>query len=328
MSLSTINTAFKYFLFEARKLDGTQYTADTVHGLFTALQSGLRRKDINLFEDQQFEESRTCLDALMKELSKKGLGSSARKKTETISMDVEERLWSSGSLGEDDPRQLVDTVLYLTGLHFALRGGREHRAPRLFSNPQITGPHTDDNGRKYLLSTEDASKTNHGGLKHRKLVLKHVRAYENTDNPKRCFVRLFEKYTLCKPGEHTEYFYFTPRRTRTSKDWYTANAICHYTLQVTVKRLCKTSVIEDMKTSHSLRATAATRLYQGDVDEQMICEITGHRSDAVRNYKRTSDNQKATVSDILSMSKKMNLPSREEADPKRADDQRPEDKLN
>ncbi|XP_071119253.1 uncharacterized protein [Haliotis cracherodii] len=93
------------------------------------------------------------------------------------------------------------------------------------------------------------------------------------------------------------------------------------TLQVTVKRLCKTSGIEGMKINHSLRATAATRLYQGDVDEQMICEITGHRSDAVRNYKRTSDNQKATVSDILSMLKKMNSPSREEADPKRADDQ-------
>ncbi|XP_048240504.1 uncharacterized protein KIAA1958-like [Haliotis rufescens] len=202
MSLSTMNTAFKYFLFEARKQDGTRYTADTVHGLFTALHSGLRlkgRKDINLFEDQQFEESRTCLDALMKELSKKGLGSSARKKTETISMDDEERLWSSGSLGEDDPQQLVDAVLYLTGLHLALRGGREHRALRLFSNPQITGPHTDDNGRKYLLYTEDASKTNHGGLKHRKLVPKQVRAYENTDSPKRCFVRLFEKYrSLCE----------------------------------------------------------------------------------------------------------------------------------
>ncbi|XP_046374842.2 uncharacterized protein KIAA1958-like [Haliotis rufescens] len=205
-----------------------------------------------------------------------GLGSSARKKTETISMDDEERLWSSGSLGEDDPQQLVDTVLYLTGLHFALRGGREHTALRLFSNPQITGPHTDDNGRKYLLYTEDASKTNHGGLKHRKLVPKQVRAYENTDNLKRCFVRLFEKYrSLCKPGQHTEYFYFTPRRTRTSKDWYTANAIGHNTLQVTVKRLCKTSGIQGMKANHSLRATAATRLYQGDVDEQMICEITG-----------------------------------------------------
>ncbi|XP_046364622.2 uncharacterized protein LOC124140861 [Haliotis rufescens] len=81
------------------------------------------------------------------------------------------------------------------------------------------------------------------------------------------------------------------------------------TLQVTVKRLCKTSGIEGMKINHSLRATAATRLYQG------------HRSDAVRNYKRTSDNQKATVSDILSMLKKMNSPSREEADAKRADDQ-------
>ena len=46
------------------------------------------------------------------------------------------------------------------------------------------------------------------------------------------------------------------------------------------------------KTNHSLRATAAIKLYQSGVDEQLIMERTGHRSlDGVRSYKRTSRKQ-------------------------------------
>ncbi len=51
-----------------------------------------------------------------------------------------------------------------------------------------------------------------------------------------------------------------------------------------------------------IRATAATRLYNAGVDEQMIMETTGHRSlEGVRSYKRTSECQKKSVSDILNV---------------------------
>ena len=51
---------------------------------------------------------------------------------------------------------------------------------------------------------------------------------------------------------------------------------------------------------HSLRATAATRLYQAGVHEQLVMERTGHRSlEGVRLYKRTSDEQREALSDIL-----------------------------
>ncbi len=56
-------------------------------------------------------------------------------------------------------------------------------------------------------------------------------------------------------------------------------------------------------TNHSLRATAATRLYAAGVDEQLITEKTGHRSTAVRTYKRTSDEQQEEVSKILQAAK-------------------------
>ena len=78
-----------------------------------------------------------------------------------------------------------------------------------------------------------------------------------------------------------------------------------YSLGRTISRICKEAGIGGYKTNHSLRATAATRLYQSGVDEQLVMERTGHRSlEGVRSYKRTSDTQCQALSDILNCSKK------------------------
>lgn len=69
--------------------------------------------------------------------------------------------------------------------------------------------------------------------------------------------------------------------------------------------MCKQCGIEGFKTNHSLRATAATRLYASGIDEQLVMERTGHRSlEGIRSYKRTTSQQKETVSDILCNAKK------------------------
>ena len=122
MDPQNINIALKYFAFEARKKDGTNYPSNSLYGLFSALQSSLNAKggNVNIFEDDEFKEARTSLDASMKHLSKCGLGASSRKKTDVISNEEEERLWERGSLGEDNPAQLLDTVLYLTGNGFII----------------------------------------------------------------------------------------------------------------------------------------------------------------------------------------------------------------
>ncbi len=71
-------------------------------------------------------------------------------------------------------------------------------------------------------------------------------------------------------------------------------------LDGTVARLCREANITGFRTNHSLRATAATRLYNAGVDEQQVMEVTGHHSlDGVRAYKHTSKKQKEAVSDIL-----------------------------
>ena len=66
-----------------------------------------------------------------------------------------------------------------------------------------------------------------------------------------------------------------------------------------MSEIAKKLGIEGRVTNHSLRATAASCLYNENVDKQLICEVTGHRSNAVRSYKRTCEDQLKCVSNYL-----------------------------
>ena len=107
-----------------------------------------------------------------------------------ITVEVEEKLWESGLLGDHTPQVLADTVLYLIGINFALRSGEEHRRLWYFPseisavNPVGTAP--------YIMYCEDTSKTNQGGLKSRKVTPKRVVHHANMEKPSRCLVQLFQ----------------------------------------------------------------------------------------------------------------------------------------
>jgi hypothetical protein len=77
-------------------------------------------------DDKSFDGMRRILDSKMKELSSRGLGIE-RRRAEVISEEQEDIMWSKGILGTDSPQKLLDTLVYLLGLHFALRAGQEHR---------------------------------------------------------------------------------------------------------------------------------------------------------------------------------------------------------
>ena len=68
---------------------------------------------------------------------------------------------------------MLDTLIYRFGIHFALRGGSEHRRLRL-ENSQIVKGKDKRTGLEYLEYREDVSKTNAGGLKDRKIRV-HMR---------------------------------------------------------------------------------------------------------------------------------------------------------
>ena len=60
--------------------------------------------------------------------------------------------------------------------------------------------------------------------------------------------------------------------------------------------------------------TSATRLFDAEVDEQLIMTRTGHSStDGVRAYKRTSDKLRQLTSDVLNSGKQNVTPAITEA---------------
>ena len=78
--------------------------------------------------------------------------------------------------------------------------------------------------------------------------------------------------------------------------WYLNKPVGANTLREVVKNLCEKAGLSGFYTNHSLHATSATRMYQSDIEEQVIQEITGHRSLAVRSYKHTSESQRKLAS--------------------------------
>ena len=65
----------------------------------------------------------------MKRLQVVGLGTGQRK-AEVTSFEDEELIWEKGILGDNNPQSLLDTMLFMNYLYFALCGRKEHRQPQ------------------------------------------------------------------------------------------------------------------------------------------------------------------------------------------------------
>ena len=190
---------FTRFVLEVRKKDGTEYPPLTLHHLCSGLQTYLRHNGhptLDIYKDSVFANLRSTLDAEMKRLRHLGLGSS-KKQAEPLTEEEEEVLWRKGLLGEHSPQALLNTMVYMNGIYFALRSGKEHRELR-FNSSQITLIERDGE-RPFLQYTEDESKNRPGGLKGCRIGRKIVKHHANISNLSCCFVRLFSVYKSCCP---------------------------------------------------------------------------------------------------------------------------------
>ena len=109
-----------------------------------------------------------------------------------------------------------------------------------------------------------------------------------------CPVRIFNFYLSKLPKTRTcTAMYLQPRKKYSPHSWFLNKPVGVNTLRrMSLKELCKTAGLPGYYTNHSLRSSCATRLYVNDIDEQLIQEVTGHRSLAVRSYKRTCEAQR------------------------------------
>lgn len=77
------------------------------------------KPELDIFQDQSFAQFHKTLDAEMKRLCSLGLGTTV-KQAEPISDAEEDRLWAQDKLDPKMPQSLLDTMVYMWGLYFAL----------------------------------------------------------------------------------------------------------------------------------------------------------------------------------------------------------------
>ena len=124
------------FLVSVRKETKEEYPPASLRSIMCGIISHFKHhynRQWDFFKDKEFSKSRSLLDARMRQLTRRGIGSNKRKAF-AISYEMEESMWTDGLLGDDNPKKLVDTVLYLLGIHFALRSRDEHRSLRYGTN--------------------------------------------------------------------------------------------------------------------------------------------------------------------------------------------------
>ena len=160
--------------------------------------------------------------------------------------------------------------------------------------------HHDETRQVFLRYTEDIGlKTNKCGIKHRKIEPKQVDLYP-IDNVNRCPLHVILMYLSKLPKwGNCESFYMQPRKKYTADSWFQNRPAGQNRLCDCIKDMCTKAGLPGFYSNHSLRGTSATRMYRSNIDEQLIMEITGHRSLVVCSYKRTSDEQRRVASNCL-----------------------------
>ncbi len=106
---------------------------------------------------------------------------------------------------------------------------------------------------------------------------------------------------------HNLYLY--PLKGYSEHVWYSCQLLGQNTLQKVTSKLANLANLEGRCTNYSLCATGPTRLYTKGVDEKLVCELIGHCSNAVLEYKHTSPELKQHVSEVLYGNQTGHVPS-------------------
>lgn len=131
MDAESMNYWLERFIMETRKKNGDEYPPKSLYYIVCGLLRHCRDMNVNdkNFLDQKdgrFAHFRRVLDAKMKDLLSKGLGTKVRR-ADPVSEDDEEMLWANGVFGDTNSTTLQYTVFFYNCKLFGLRGRDEHR---------------------------------------------------------------------------------------------------------------------------------------------------------------------------------------------------------
>jgi hypothetical protein len=293
LDVGWMNSMVSKFILEIRKEDGSSYPPNTLYDLVIYLQQAINRTQntaYNFLDDAQFNTIKLVLDAELKQVRSSGIGST-KKQAEIITDKAEDDMWTGNILGDTTPHQLLHTMIYVLGVNLVLRGRLEHRQLQ-WDNFEVH--------ENLIVYREHVSKCNAGGIKGRKMKGKVVEIHENM-NSLRCPIRIFKKYaSLCpKDLDPASPFYLTPLKNYSGSMWYGIVPVGVNFIAKATKLMMQRTNIEGYFTNHSLRRTAITRMFNGGIEESRICQVSGHRSSAVRDYQVPGERMKKEISAVI-----------------------------
>ena len=172
-----------------------------------------------------------------------------------------------------------------------LRGGAEHRNLKISQFQRNFSPQ----GAVRYTYTENASKNRSGGFNQLNVENKVVHQYQDLTLGERCHVALLDAYFSKLP--EGDIFYVRPvsdaQFAANPEKWFTSLPIGKNSLSTMLKKMCAEAGVAGKKTNNSLRAYAATELFNTGIPEKVIQERSGHRSlEGLRKYERVSEQQR------------------------------------
>lgn len=266
------------------------------------LRDQLSRPDVGLLDGKNFifSDIQNSLDARMKQLTRDGLN--VVTSADPVNNDDEEVLWRTGIINKETAKGLSNGVFLYNGKLFAVRGGEEHRKLDLEQFEIIKTT----NG-KILRYTARGSKNVQGGIKQKKVKPRIINQHSDTTNP-RCVVDLYERY-FAALNVTTGPFYRRPLAAPAATRSNTASSIVFSSQAIGVNSLQKylTQMFHDAGIAdggrtirnHSTRVTCCTDLHNKGFDDESIRRRSGHRSNVLQDYKRSSLEMDKRVSDAL-----------------------------
>ncbi|XP_073714375.1 zinc finger MYM-type protein 4 isoform X4 [Misgurnus anguillicaudatus] len=248
------------FIAEVRRPNGEKYSPDSIFYLCLGIQQHLFENDRmeNIFADVTFCQDMT--DML------KGWTPTLLPSGSVYSRIEEEYLWDCKQLGAFSPGVLLNTLLYFFTKFFNYKTVEQHRRlsfghfKRSCRDQGSTSvvylsfyPHKEDTSIDSVPAKKRKKEDERG---------KVLRIRENTQNPFRCPVRLYEFYvSKCPPGvrHHTNVFYLNPESScvPSSPTWFSASSLSDEALE---------SMLTRILTVRQLHLQENTSLLESDFD--------------------------------------------------------------
>ena len=289
----------------ARNKNGDLYGKSSLVNLRAGLNRHLTsppyNMKVNLMKDRIFQDANQVFVGLVRKMRMEGLSQVTHK--DAISTADMQKLYSSGTLGTQNPESLMYKVYVDIALHFCRRG---REGLRELTKSSFTEK-LDENNQAYVTLSHMPLEKNHQGISKKDDNIEMPRMYEQPGDDS-CPVSSFRVY-MSKLNVKCSAFFQKPNSNwQSSGLWFCnmpvgKNLICNF-----MSRISEKAGLSKRYTNHCLRVTAIDVLSKHGVEPADICVVSRHRNtESLKSYsKGPSDEKRHSMSDMLHKHSKVN----------------------